>query len=777
MQTAVFSIVSPNYWHYARVLMGSVQRQHPEWDRFVLVVGENHRESVVGGRGSEKPSLSSNIRPPTSAPRPPTPDEPFTTVRLDALPLPSPRQFCFRYTILELNTAVKPWMFEHLFERGYDRVIYLDPDTFVYSALAELDGLASETFLTLTPHLTGSIAGDDHPSERSILQAGAYNLGFLAVSRRPPLARFLAWWQQKLEFQCVVDTARGLFVDQKWMDLAPGLFPDVAILRHEGYNVAYWNLGQRTVAGEGSGATVNGQPLRFFHFSGLNPAVPDMVSTHDHRLKVADVGDAGKLIEEYRLALRGAGYESFRSAPYAFGLFADGTPVPDVARIAYRNSADLQSACGSDPFEHPELFVGLRDTTRRPPLAARAALASYRILSRARPLVRLLPRSLRTAMRESLLGRRESEPRAFGGNKSRAPGLNIVGYLTRDTGVGESARLFQRACERVGLANHFIDIDRTQSLAQQAVYDTSIYHVNADQVAAVRDQLRHVFDASSYNIGCWHWELPELPDAWIASAEPLNEIWAASAFIHSAISRKVMIPVVHMPHGIEVTNVEACSPEELGVPPGRFTFLCMFDLGSVMQRKNPLGAVEAFRRAFPAGLSPALLIKAGGAAGHPEEYAELEKRLRGIPNVYLTDRMLSRACVNGLLAACDGVVSLHRSEGFGLILAEAMYLGKPVVATGWSGNMDFMNTGNSCPVGYELVTLDRTYMDYEAGQQWAEPDIDDAAQLMRRLVDDAAYSAQIGERARATIRSRFSPEAAGLRYRRRLSFLGLLDEE
>ena len=379
------------------------------------------------------------------------------------------------------------------------------------------------------------------------------------MSRRPSLARFLAWWQEKLEFQCVVDTARGLFVDQKWMDLAPGLFPDVAILRHEGYNVAYWNLGQRKVVGESSssavdGPSVNGQPLRFYHFSGFNPAVPDMVSRHDHRLRLADVGDARKLIEDYGVALRAAGYESFRNAPYAFGAFADGTPVPDVARIAYRNSIDLQSACGSDPFEHPELFVGLRDATRRPPLAARAGVASYRILSRLRPLVRLIPRPVRKAMRESLLGRTEPAPKALRGQESLPPGFNVVGYFERDSGVGESARLFQKACGRVGLANHRIDADRTHSLAQQAVYRTSMYHVNADQIPAVHDQLRHVFEASAYNIGCWHWELPELPDAWIASAEPLDEIWATSAFIQSAISRKVTIPVVHMPHGIEVTE-------------------------------------------------------------------------------------------------------------------------------------------------------------------------------------------------------------------------------
>jgi glycosyltransferase involved in cell wall biosynthesis len=748
MRTAVFSIISPNYRHSARVLMDSAKRHHPAWDRFVLLVGDPP--------GSDRA------------------EESFTSVPLEALPLPNPRQFCFRYSILELNTAVKPWMFEHLFGRGYDRVIYIDPDIVIYSPLAEIDEVPSDTFLILTPHLTGFIGGDEHPSERTILQAGTYNLGFLAVSRQPQLASFLKWWKEKLEFQCVVDPVRGLFVDQKWIDLTPGLFSGVTILRHEGYNVAYWNLGQRTVIGDSSGATVNGQPLRFFHFSGFDPALPGMLSRFDYVRKVRDTGDAAKLIEDYGAAIRAAGYESYRNAPYAFGIFADGTRIPAMARVAYRNSSALQSKCGSDPFEHPEVFRGLRDPSRSF-RAARLAEKTYTTLSRARSLVLLIPRPIRTSLREFLLGRRDAVPRTARAESSLPSGLNIVGNVTHDTGVGESARLCQKACEAAGLSNHLIDVSSRDGLAQQPVYRASAYHVNADQLPKVYRSIPGLFASSAYNIGVWHWELPELPDALIASAAPLDEIWAPSAFVQSAISRKLTIPVVHMPHGIEVTNIETCTPQELGVPPGRFTFLCMFDFDSVMHRKNPLGAVDAFRRAFPDPSPAALLIKAGHAAGHRQEYAELEKRLRNIPGVFLTNRTLSRARVNGLLFACDALVSLHRSEGFGLILAESMFLGKPVVATGWSGNMDFMNSANSCPVGYELVALDRAIQNYPAGQQWADPDIDHAAHLMRRVFEDSDYRTRIGERARVTIRSQFSPEAAGNRYHRRLALLGLMN--
>jgi glycosyltransferase involved in cell wall biosynthesis len=756
MRTAVFSIVSPNYRHYARVLMASIQREHPEWERFVLLVGGDAGEVEEAG---------------------------FTTVPLDALELPDARGFCFRYTILELNTAVKPWMFAHLFDRGFDRVIYFDPDIALFSRLEELDALAESSFLTLTPHLTGSIGDrDDHPSERSILQAGAYNLGFLAITRHRELDRFLDWWKQKLEFQCVVDLDRGLFVDQKWMDLAPGMFSDVAILRHDGYNVAYWNVAQRHVVagnpdegagGVTTGVTVNGQPLRFFHFSGVEPASSELVSKHDSTLRLAQAGDVRALVEAFAEKVRDAGYETFRNAPYAFSTFSDGSTLPNAARILYRNSPEVRAAAGSDPFRHPELFRGLRDE-KRGETAAKVALHSYRLLSRARPLVLLLPKPMRTAMREFLLGRREAKPRPAAAS-ALPPGINVAGYITRESGVGESARLFLKSCEAAGIPSAAIDIDGGDPLAQQAVYRTNVFHVNADQTPAVHADLGPLFDASACNIGMWHWELPELPDGWIASAEPLDEIWAPSAFIQSAISRKVTIPVVHMPHGVSIDAIETCSPEELGVPPGRFTFLCMFDLGSVTERKNPLGAIEAFRRAFADDDRVALLIKAGRSDAHPADYAELQARVRDIPNVCLSDRMLPRARVNGLISKCGAVVSLHRSEGFGLILAEAMALGRPAIATAWSGNMDFMTTSNSCLVGYELVTLTKTHGAYPAGEQWAEPDLDHAATWMKRLFDDASLRSHIGERARETIRTQFSPEAAGLRYRRRLTYLGLME--
>ncbi|HEX3111599.1 MAG TPA: group 1 glycosyl transferase, partial [Thermoanaerobaculia bacterium] len=243
--------------------MSTVGTHEPEWDRFVLVVG--------GDATTEH-------------------EEPFEAVAIDAIGLPDLTDFAFRYTMLELDTAVKPWLIAHLFAQGYDRVVYLDPDIVVYSKLAELDG-DGQPFITLTPHLTTPAEEEGHARERGILIAGAWNLGFIAITRDPQLDAFLGWWKRRLERECVVEPEQGLFCDQKWIDLVPGLFDRVMPLRHDGYNVAYWNLAQRPVTRNGVGAfVVNGQPLRFFHFSGFDPSLPSLVSRHDTSQSVAGSG-------------------------------------------------------------------------------------------------------------------------------------------------------------------------------------------------------------------------------------------------------------------------------------------------------------------------------------------------------------------------------------------------------------------------------------------------------------------------------------------------------
>jgi glycosyltransferase involved in cell wall biosynthesis len=200
----------------------------------------------------------------------------------------------------------------------------------------------------------------------------------------------------------------------------------------------------------------------------------------------------------------------------------------------------------------------------------------------------------------------------------------------------------------------------------------------------------------------------------------------------------------------------------------------MFDLHSTSARKNPLAVIEAFKKAFPQNSNTVgLVLKINNASHFPNEVNLIKQKIMGFNNIFLIDKVLSRKEVNGLMNVTDSLVSLHRSEGFGLPLAEAMYLGKPVIATNWSGNVDFMNENNSSLVDFTLKNIEENYGPYIKDQQWAEPEIDHAAFLMKQMVDDIDYANRIGLQAKKTILIKYSPKNIGRIYKIRLNQIEL----
>ncbi len=335
-RTAIFTIVSNNYLAYARVLMRSVRSQHPDSDRFCVVVDRDYRHAD---------GLS----------------EEFALIRLEQLALAQLARHLFQYSVLEANTSVKPMAFTYLFDQGYDQVIYLDPDIALFSPMNEvLDALAAQATAVLTPHLLAPHDDGKHPSDLDILRAGTYNLGFLALRNAPDARRLLAWWHGKVEHQCVIDQDAGIFVDQRWIDLVPGLFPGIHILRHAGYNVAYWNIPHRVVACDRGSYVVGAFPLVFFHFSGLDPHQPQRFSRYQDRVQLADLGAAIPLVDDYVAQLFDAGMERFGQLEYGYGRFDDGTVIADALRSAYRKDSRLRWIMGDNPFEHPESLSALR---------------------------------------------------------------------------------------------------------------------------------------------------------------------------------------------------------------------------------------------------------------------------------------------------------------------------------------------------------------------------------------------------------------------------------
>jgi glycosyltransferase involved in cell wall biosynthesis len=365
----------------------------------------------------------------------------------------------------------------------------------------------------------------------------------------------------------------------------------------------------------------------------------------------------------------------------------------------------------------------------------------------------------------------------------RPYGVNLVAYIRAEMGLGQAARGMAAALQAAGIPFGIVNFERGNVSAQTNLawrhkeverpgYDVTLLCVNPDNGDNLRATVSNSLLGNRYVIGNWFWELPELPDEWMKEFSLVNEVWAGSRFIQDAVALKSPVPVVRIPPVVEVSMGNSLSRDLFGVPERRFLFLCVCDTMSVLERKNPLGAVRAFKRAFgPAETRAALVLKFNNPGFASPELEKLREEIRGHENIYTVERVLNREEMTGLLAVADCLVSLHRSEGFGLVPAEAMRLGKPVILTNWSGNTDYMTPENSIGIDYELVSLGRDYGSYKAHQCWAEPDIEQAAHWMKKLVEEPALAEEIGRRGRATIETRFSPEAVGGLIKQRLEYI------
>jgi len=356
-------------------------------------------------------------------------------------------------------------------------------------------------------------------------------------------------------------------------------------------------------------------------------------------------------------------------------------------------------------------------------------------------------------------------------------GVNLAGYFTTESGVGEGVRLMARALSTTSMPHVFINFEKSYNLrrgdrtfdnfATQNPFAINLIHVNADQVPVFAETYGKDFFAGRYNIGFWLWELPDFPGDWSDRFGYFDEIWTPSAFGAEAIARVSPIPTVKMPLPVLGREGDGFGRSHYGLPDDKFVFLFMFDFMSVFERKNPLAVIQAFNQAFRPGDNVMLVLKCSNAEADPQNASRLREAARH-DSIRLIEGYLSREEIASLTRACDTYVSLHRSEGFGLTMAEAMSLGKPVVATAYSANMDFMTVSNSLPVRYRLVELEKDEGPYRKGSHWADPHIGHAAELMRWIFEHREAAAQIGQQAREDIARLLSPEAVGKLVRIRL---------
>ena len=381
-----------------------------------------------------------------------------------------------------------------------------------------------------------------------------------------------------------------------------------------------------------------------------------------------------------------------------------------------------------------------------------------------------LPRLRRSATSRRGASSAPAAPLAFG--------VNLTGNLTEQSGLGQAARLGWQALNAagvpvaLGIENDARSPWRSTEMAAAEAFDNPHYFnlvwLPLETVEEFARRKGPDYFPGHYNIGFWAWETPRLPRLFARSLHFFDEIWVPSAFVQAALSKVTRLPVRTFPHPLPLPEAEAASPPAAftDLPADAFVFLFVFNFYSHVERKNPAGAIEAFKRAFSPSENVHLLIKTANVYDQPA-FAALQQSARGA-NVRIIDEPMTRAEVDSLYRGCDCYVSLHRAEGFGLTLTEAMAAGKPVIATGYSGNLQFMNPQNAYLVGYRLTRLDRRLDAFEKGTVWAEPDIGHAASLMRHVYERRDEARGIGERARGDVVRELSAETIGAAMRERL---------
>jgi glycosyltransferase involved in cell wall biosynthesis len=417
----------------------------------------------------------------------------------------------------------------------------------------------------------------------------------------------------------------------------------------------------------------------------------------------------------------------------------------------------------------------------RLPAAHRIRAAFQRLRSWKWLLIRLLPGPLIRRYHDWSV-KLDFDPARY--PKATLPaGLNVIGYLRSASGTGESARSFIHAAHEAEIPTSLYNAegghgdreeeDSLGTIHQRNPYDVNLFCVNSAEIKMLCEYLGGRLFMNRINVGYWYWEFPELPASHRDRFQRLDEIWVASEFVRGAVERAVPrggSVTVHVlpPHVANRRSSMKCW--QLGLRPGAFIFLVLADAGSVLSRKNPEGAIEAFHRAFGDSPEVQLIVK----INHPESdragVEKLETAARG-GSIRVLDWISSREQIDGLLSRCDALVSLHRSEGFGLPCAEAMALGKPVIATDYSGSTDFLCEKTGFPVPYRLVDLPQAIGPYEKGAIWAEPDLDDAAAAMRKVFEDRDEGRKRGVAAAALIEERYGRPAIAEKLRQRLASL------
>lgn len=465
----------------------------------------------------------------------------------------------------------------------------------------------------------------------------------------------------------------------------------------------------------------------------------------------------------------------------AFGL---GKPVivSDLPQFAEHDAAYCWRVPVDPALELPALLTAMRRVASDP-------AAAYRAGQRARDDARKNA-LLTTVCAQYLELIRACTPDEAGAPRagSERARVNLIGDWAAATGLAEAGRRAAVALLGGDVDAAVVDIrvpdvpraeDRIppqlRGRPTARIHDLDVFFLNINELHVLDEAYLRPADRANYVIGSWFWELPRVARSLVTQIGRVDEIWAGSEFIADVFRGYTPAPVNVMPCVVEPESDGILARSDFGLPDKDCLFLFHFDANSTLARKNPWAVIKAFKTAFTRNDSARLVMKVLHATGSPEAAEQLRREVAEVDGILVEDE-LSHKEMASLVSLCDAYVSLHRAEGFGLGLAEAMYFERPVVATAYSGNLDFTTPENSCLVGYRLRPIDHRDMRYnkgmaqiyEEGQLWAEPDVQQAARWMRLLYEDLPLRTRLGREAAKTIRSKYSGAAARTAMTRRI---------
>jgi glycosyltransferase involved in cell wall biosynthesis len=697
-----------------------------------------------------------------------------------------------------LAVAVLPRLLRQLLDEGDGPVVYLAASQRVLGPLQELCDL-------LEAHSTVLVSRVRVPrSERSGAFArehggGAFSEGVLGMSPGPTTDRLLRAWPRW--FVDEDDDGAGAIRD--WFDRLPAIGEGIGVLRDPGYGLDAATIAERDVGQTRDALEVEGQLARIFDFAEQDPLSPTEFCERENGVRLSAAPALVDLCMRHAEELLAAGFQQDASREDCYRALSDGTRLTPAIRKLLIDAID-----SGDVSESPFADTGRAQLHRylNQPAAKARSLGLTRlhleIWTRREDLQSAYPHldgpdgsgfagwlCRYGAVQEGLvpvlqppmpeLAFRDADPLVH--EQPPRWGVNVAGFFTAELGVGEAARLLiagldARGIPALPIQGRLIPPSRQEaefaySGPDDAAYPINIVCINGDGIPVFAREAGRSFFEGRHTIALWWWEVGEPPAQWSEAYEFIDEVWVASQHIYEAIAPTSPVPVVKVTLPVIAPRVARRTRSELGLPADGFLFLYLHDYHSVEARKNPLAPIDAFQRAFPAGSGTKLVIKSVNAETRPIEHDRVVRAVADHPDITLLDEYVSGSEKNAMLAHCDCYVSLHRSEGFGLTVAEAMLLSKPVIATRYGGTQEFLNEENSYLVDWTPTSVGEGAFPYPADGVWAEPDLDQAAALMRQIFAKPAEANAKAALAREQMLARHSPEVAGATMERRLEVI------